>query len=143
MRAAIMTRPLGAVMAHEPSYAAFLQTVVSLVGDMADLVQKEIALARAEITAKLTERLESAAWFAVAGVLGFVVLLLLAQACVFGLIAVGLAPGWAAVVVAIAAAILAGAAFAYGRSAARGSALPQRSLQQINNDIRTVREQLS
>jgi hypothetical protein len=130
-------------MAHEPSYTAFLQTVANLVGDMADLVQKEIALARAEITAKVTQRIESIAWFAVAGVLGFVVLLLLAQACVFGLIAAGLAPAFAALAVAVAIAILAGAAFAYGRSSARDSALPQRSLHQINEDIRTVKEQLS
>lgn len=130
-------------MAHEASYSAFLQTIAGLVSDVADLVQKELALARAEITAKVTERIESVAWFAVAGVLGFVVLLLLAQACVFGLIAAGLAPGWAAVVVALAVAILAAAAFVYGRSAARGTALPRRSLQQINEDIRTVKEQLS
>jgi Putative Actinobacterial Holin-X, holin superfamily III len=140
---AIVIRPLGLVMAHEASYSAFLQTIAALVGDVADLFHKELALARAEITAKVTERLESAAWFAVAGLLGFVVLLLLAQACVFGLIAAGLAPGWAAVVVAIAAAVLAAAAFAYGRSAARGTALPRRSVQQISEDIRTVREQLS
>jgi hypothetical protein len=137
------TRPVGLGMAHEASYSAFLQTIASLVGDAADLVQKELALARAEITAKVKERLESVAWFAVAGILGFVVLLLLAQACVFGLIAAGLAPGWAAVVVAIAVAILAAAAFAYGKSAARGTAMPQRSLQHINEDIRTVKEQLS
>jgi hypothetical protein len=130
-------------MAHETSYAAFAQAVVKLAGDVADLVQKEIALVRAEITAKVTERLESALWFAVAGLLGFVVLLLIAQAAVFGLTAAGLAPGWACIVVAVAAAILAGAAFAYGKSTARGSTLPTRSLRQINQDIRTVKEQLS
>jgi hypothetical protein len=130
-------------MAHEPAYAAFLHSVANLMGDTADLVQKEIALARAEITTKVTERLESAAWFAASGVLGFVVLLLLAQACVFGLIAAGLAPAWAALAVATAVAVLAAAAFVYGRSSARGSALPQRSLHQINEDIRTVKGQLS
>jgi putative superfamily III holin-X len=130
-------------MAYEPSYAAFLQTAANLLGDMADLVQKEIALARAEIAAKVTERLESAAWFAVAGILGFIVLLLLAQAAVFGLVAAGLAPGWASLIIAVAVAILAGAAFGYGRSTMRGGTMPARSLHQINEDIRTVKEQLS
>lgn len=130
-------------MAHEASYSAFLQSVAHLVGDVTNLVQKEIALARAEITTKVTQRIESVAWFAVAGILGFVVLLLIAQACVFALMAAGLAPVWACAVVAIAMAILAAAAFAYGRSTARDGALPQRSLQQISEDIRTVREQLS
>jgi Na+/melibiose symporter-like transporter len=129
-------------MAHEASYSAFLHTVGNLAGNVANLVQTEIALARAEITAKVTQRIESVAWFAVAGILGFVVLLLIVQACVFALIAAGLAPAWGCVVVAIAVAILAAAAFAYGRSTARESALPERSLQQINEDIRTVREQL-
>jgi uncharacterized membrane protein YdjX (TVP38/TMEM64 family) len=130
-------------MANEASYSAFLHTVAKLVGDVTDLVQREIALARAEIVAKVVERLESAAWFAVAGLLGFVVLLFIAQAAVFGLIAAGLAPAWACVLVAIAAAILAAAAFMYGRAAARGSTRPSRSLRQINEDIRTVKEQLS
>jgi hypothetical protein len=130
-------------MAHEPSYAAFLQMAGNLLGDMVELVQKEIALARAEITTKLTERVEAVAWFAVAGVFGFVVLLLLAEAAVFGIVAAGLAPGWASLIVAVAAAILAGAAFGYGRSAMRSSPMPTRSLHQINEDIRTVKEQLS
>lgn len=130
-------------MAYEPFNSAFVQTVANLFGDVADLIQKEIALARAEIAAKITERAESAAWFALAGVLGFVVLLLVAEAAVFGLIAAGLAPGWASLIVAAVAAILAGVAFAYGRAAARTSPLPTRSLHQINQDIRTVKEQLS
>jgi hypothetical protein len=140
---ATVARRLGRPMAHETSYSALLRTLAALAGDVTDLVQKELALARVEITAKMTERLESAAWFALAGVLGFVVVLLLAEAGVFGLMAAGLAPAWAALAVAIAVAILAGAAFAYGRSAARGSAMPQRSLRQINEDIRTVKERLS
>ena len=129
-------------MAHEASYSVYLHSIARVVSDVAELVQKEIAFARAEIAAKVKERLESAAWFAVAGILGFVVLLLLAQACVFGLIAAGLAPGWAALVVALAVAVLAGAAFAYGRSAA-GGVVPSRTLRHINEDVRTVKEQLS
>jgi hypothetical protein len=130
-------------MEREPSYAAYIQSIGNLVGDVADLVQKEIALARAEIANKLTQRLEAAIWFVAAGVLGFVVVLLLAEAVVFGLMSAGLAPGWAALAVAGAFALLALAAFFYGRASMRGSALPQRSLRQINEDIRTVKEQLS
>jgi hypothetical protein len=130
-------------MANEASYSVLLHTIAKLVGDAMDLVQREIALARAEITAKVVEQLESAAWLAVAGLLGFVVLLLIAQAAVFGLIAVGVAPAWACVLVAIAAAILAAAAFVHGRSPARATTRPSRSLHQINEDIRTIKEQLS
>ncbi|HLH92161.1 MAG TPA: phage holin family protein [Xanthobacteraceae bacterium] len=130
-------------MAHETFNSAFVQTVANLIGDAAELIQKEIALARAEIAAKISERVESVAWFAVAGILGFVVLLLVAEAAVFGLVAAGLAPGWASLIIAAAAAILAAAAFAYGKSAARTSPMPTRSLHQINQDIRTVKEQLS
>jgi len=130
-------------MAHEVFNSAFIQTVTNLFGDVADLIQKEIALARAEITTKITQRIESAVWFAGAGVLGFLVLLLLAQAAVFGLIAAGLAPAWACVVVAIVVAAIAGGAFAYGKSAVRSSPLPTRSVHQIKEDIRTVKEQLS
>jgi hypothetical protein len=130
-------------MERETSYSAYLQSLGNLFGDVAVLIQKEIALARAEIKAKLSERLEAAVWFGAAGVLGFIALLLVGEASVFGLVAAGLAPGWAALAVAGAVAVLALAAYAYARSAMRGSALPRRSLQQINEDIRTVKEQLS
>jgi hypothetical protein len=130
-------------MASEAPQSAFLHTLANLVGDLTDLVQKEIALARAEITAKITERVEAAAWFAAAGLLGFIVLLLLVEAAVFGLVAVGLAPGWSCIVVAIATAALAGGAYFYGSAAVRSDARPNRSLRQINEDIRTVKEQLS
>lgn len=130
-------------MTHEPSYSAFLHAIAKLAGDVANLVQTEIALARAEIAAKVVRRIEFAAWFAVAGLLGLVVVMLLVQAAVFALIAAHLAPAWACVIVAIAMALLGAAAFAYGRSSARGSALPSRSLHQINEDIRTLKEQLS
>jgi hypothetical protein len=130
-------------MAFELSQSEFLRTVRRLVEDGSDLVRKEIALARAEVMAKISERVQAAVWFAVAGVLGLMVLLLVLETIVFALVAAGLPPWAACLCVAVAAAILALCAFGYGRSEMRSELAPTRSMAQINEDVRTVKEQLS
>src|SRR4030088_496615 len=68
--------------------------IADLLGDLSDLVQKEIRLARAEVTDKITRRLEASVWFAVAGLLAFMALILVLEAIVFGLASQGLAQHW-------------------------------------------------
>ena len=58
-------------MAHERlRNAAF--PLSEVVADLADLFQKELRLARAEISAKLSTRLHAGIWMSVAGVLALV-----------------------------------------------------------------------
>src|SRR5258705_12030785 len=64
--------------------------IADLLGDLSDLVQKEIRLARAEVTDKITRRLEASVWFAVAGLPAFVALILGLQTIGFGLASQGL-----------------------------------------------------
>jgi hypothetical protein len=71
------------------------------------------------------------------------VLLLVLETIVFALVAAGLPPWAACLCVAVAAAILALCAFGYGRSEMRSELAPTRSMAQINEDVRTVKEQLS
>lgn len=130
-------------MAFELSQSEFLRTVRRLFEDGSDLIRKEIALARAEVTAKLSERLQAAIWFAVAGLLALMVLLLVLETIIFALVAAGLPPWAACLCVAAATAILAACAFGYGRSELRSELAPTRSMAQINEDVRTVKEQLS
>jgi protein-S-isoprenylcysteine O-methyltransferase Ste14 len=117
--------------------------IADLLGDLSDLVQKEIRLARAEVMDKISRRLEASIWFAVAGLLAFVVLLLVVEAIVFGLASLGLPLHWSCLVVAVVLAAIAGAAFYYGRASSRESLVPTRSVRQINEDLRTAKEQLS
>jgi small-conductance mechanosensitive channel len=131
-------------MAHEASQSSTLTRAIGdLLGDISDLVQKEIRLARAELTEKVSRRLEASAWFVAAGVLAFVAALLLIEAAVFALASRGLPLHWSCVVVAVAVAAAGAAAFSYGRSSSRESLAPTRSIKQINEDLRTAKEQLS
>ena len=59
------------------------QALSEVVGDLADLFQKELRLARAEISAKISAKLEAGVWMAAAGVLGLITILLVIQAAVF------------------------------------------------------------
>ena len=119
------------------------RTIADLLGDLSDLVQKEIRLARAEVMDKVSRRLEASIWFAVAGLFAFVALLLVIEAIVFGLASLGLPLHWSCLVVAVVLTAIAGAAFYYGRSSSQESLVPTRSVRQINEDLRTAKEQLS
>ena len=114
-----------------------------LLADLGDLLQKEIQLAKAEVTEKIGSRLQASIWMVAAGLLAFIVVLLVVEAAVFAVASFGLALHWACLVVA---AVLAGAAvaiFFYGRSLAEGDLMPTRSARQISQDIRTAKEQLT
>jgi hypothetical protein len=111
--------------------------------DLSDLISKEMRLAKAEIADKIASKLQASLWMAVAGVLGLVVLLLLVEAAVFAVASFGFALHWACLLVAGAVALIAVGAFLYGRSVAAENITPSRTMNQINQDIRTAKEQLT
>jgi VIT1/CCC1 family predicted Fe2+/Mn2+ transporter len=114
-----------------------------LLADLGDLLQKEIQLAKAEVTEKISSRLQASVWMVGAGLLALIAVLFIVEAAVFAIASFGLALHWACLVVA---AVLAGAAvaiFFYGRSLAEGDLMPTRSARQISQDIRTAKEQFT
>ena len=115
----------------------------SVVGDLADLFQKEMRLARAELSAKLATKLQAGVWMSAAGVLGLVAALLVVQAAVFGIASYGIALHWASLSVAGAVAVLAAAFFLKGRSDAKEELAPTRTINQVKRDIATAKEHLS
>jgi Putative Actinobacterial Holin-X, holin superfamily III len=119
------------------------RTLADVLGDLSDLVQKEIRLARAEFTAKITSGVRSSLWMMVAALLGLVAALLVIEAIVFALASFGLALYWACLLVAGVLGGCGAAAFAYGRSAAREILMPIRGVRQISEDIKTAKEQLT
>jgi hypothetical protein len=131
-------------MAHDAiRNSTLVRTVGDVLGDLTDLVQKEIRLARAEFTAKMTSGVQAGLWMLVAALLGFVAALLVVEAIVFLLASFGLAIYWACLLVAGVLAGCGAAAFAYGRSAANEMLVPMRGAGQINEDIRTIKEHLT
>jgi putative superfamily III holin-X len=114
-----------------------------LLTDLGDLVQKEMQLAKAEVTEKITSRLQASIWMAGAGLVALVAVLLVVEAAAFAIASVGLALHWSCLLVAAVLAASAIAIFFYGRSLAEDDLMPKRSARQINQDIRTAKEQLT
>jgi len=120
-----------------------VRTLADVLGDLSDLVQKEIRLARAEFTAKIGNGIQAGLWVLMAALLGFVAALLVIEAMVFALASFGIALHWACLLVAGVLALCGAAAFAYGRSTAHQMLVPMRGTRQLNEDIKTIKEQLS
>ena len=59
------------------------QALTDLLADLGDLVQKEIQLAKAEVTETITSRLRASVWMVAAAFLGLIAALLVVEAAVF------------------------------------------------------------
>jgi Putative Actinobacterial Holin-X, holin superfamily III len=131
-------------MAHERlRNSGLAQAMTDLLADFADLLRKELQLAKTEITEKIVSRLRASVWMVVAGVLGMVAALLLVEAAVFGIASFGIALHWSCLLVAAVLAAAAAAAFFQGRAAAQDELVPTRTAKQISQDIKTAKEQLT
>ena len=114
-----------------------------VVADFADLVQKEMKLARAEIAEKLSNKLRAGVWLSGAAALAFLAVAFLLQALVLWIATMGVSLAVACLIVAGAVATLAGLAFAAGRADATESPIPERTIHQVNRDIEETKERLT
>jgi protein-S-isoprenylcysteine O-methyltransferase Ste14 len=121
-------------------HTALPRALADTIASAIDLFHKELRLARVEITDKLTSKLKAGGYFAASAVLGFVVLLVLVQAAILALAARGFAMHWACLIVAAVLAVAAGAIFALGRSEAKESIAPDRTINQIKQDMTVAKE---
>jgi putative superfamily III holin-X len=119
-----------------------IRAVTDLGADLADLVQKELRLARSEIVQKLTLGLQAGAWFAIAAALGFFAVVLILEALVFGIAAAGVPLWGSCLLVAFVLSVVAAVAFYYARWQSSQDMTPVRSARQFTRAIGTVREQL-
>jgi uncharacterized membrane protein YqjE len=123
--------------------SALFRSLSELIADFSDLFQKELRLARAEISENISKRLQAGIWMTAAGVLGFLALIILLEAIIFGLIGLGMTPFWASLLVAVILAGIGGASYFKGRADAAKELTPRRTIRQVKEDIRTTKEQLS
>jgi uncharacterized membrane protein YqjE len=123
--------------------SAIGRTLSEFLGDLTDLIQKEIRLVQAEVSEKIGARLQALIWVAAAGVIALVAALFFLAGIVFALIAWGLSPYLSCFAVAAALAILAVILFSYGQTLLAEGLLPSRTARQLNQDIKTVKEQLT
>lgn len=125
-----------------PSDQSPAALVSALFADLGDLVQKEVALAKAEIQHNLTQKAMGSVWMAIAGLIGFVALLTIVAGLVFLVASLGLAMHWAAFAVALGLAILGAVAFMVGKSKLNAGMAPERSMRQVRRDVATIKEQV-
>ncbi len=131
-------------MAHERLKDAALTNALSeVVGDLADLFQKELRLAKAEIFSKISTKFNAGIWMSVAGVLALMAAFIVLQAIIFAITSFGIAMHWACLIVAAALAAVAAIAFVKGRADAQEAITPHRTVHQIKRDISTAKEQLT
>jgi hypothetical protein len=131
-------------MAEQYSYSSLPNALSKVVTDVADLMQKEIRLARAEVSEKLSISIRAGIWISVAAVLAVVAGLLIVQAFVLGLTAAtGIALHWSSLIVAVVLAAAAGGALAKGRADVPDQLTPDRAIHQVKQDIAVAKEQFS
>ena len=130
-------------MADRLRNSALPHTLSEVVGDLADLLQKELRLARAELSEKLSIKLRAGVWMSIAGVLGLITVLLIAEAVVFGIATWGIPLHWSCLIVAGVLALAGAAAYAKGKANAQEDLAPTRTIHQVKRDIATAKEQLT
>jgi Putative Actinobacterial Holin-X, holin superfamily III len=130
-------------MAERLGNSDLIQSLGDLLGDLSDLVQKEIWLAKAEVTERLTSKLQAGGWLGVAALFGLLTAVLIVEASVFAIASYGIPLHWACLLVAVVLGAAGLALFYHGRSLAEQELTPKRALRQVAQDIKTAKEQLT
>jgi hypothetical protein len=106
--------------------------------DLSTIVRSEVALAKLELQAETKTAVTGAVGFVVAGVLGFLGLMLLLFAAAFGLFALGL-PLWLSfLIVAIVVFVLAGILALVGKSRVSKVGKPERTQRTAQHTVQTL-----
>ncbi|MBV8183685.1 MAG: phage holin family protein [Hyphomicrobiales bacterium] len=120
-----------------------LRTLSQVLGDFSYLVQKEIELARAELSEMLAAKLQASTWAIVAVVAALLAAIMVVETAVFALVALGFKPVWACLLVTVILAAGAGIAFLQARRLARRGPGARDLLGQVPQDIHTIKERLT
>ena len=125
-------------------YSSLPNSFSKVITDLADLMQKEMRLARAELSEKLSISIRAGVWMSAAAVLVIVGVFLIVQAIVLGLSAgMGIALHWSCLIVAAVLAAAAGAGFSKGRADLPDQLTPDRAINQVKQDIAVAKEQFT
>jgi len=118
--------------------------ISNVISDLADLFQKEVRLARAELSEKISITFRAGIWIFAAAILSIVAVLLAVQACVLALsAATGIALHWSSLIVAAILGVAASAVFAKGRADVPSQIAPDRAISQVKQDIAAAKEQFT
>jgi hypothetical protein len=115
------------------------QLVAEATQDVTEIMRGEIALAKAEIAVDIKNGALGGGLFGAAGYLGFLASILLTIAAAYGLVAAGLAPWLAFLVLAVALLLLAAVLALIGRSRFAKLGPPERAIRSTKETIAAVK----
>ena len=116
------------------------QLVADATRDISSIMRSEVALAKAEMRADAKRAGLGAGMFAVAGVFAFLALILLLIAAAYGLVAAGLAPWLAFLLVALVLLIIGAVLVFVGKSSIdKLNGKPERAIRSTQETIAAVR----
>jgi len=121
----------------------FARSLSDVFADTSTLMRKELELARAEISAKISTKVRGSVWLSAAALMAVIALLLVVQSIVFAIASRGIALHWACLIVAGAFILIALLTFWRARSGLREDLTPTRTITQIKRDVATMKEQWS
>jgi Putative Actinobacterial Holin-X, holin superfamily III len=113
-----------------------------VVVDVADLVQKEMRLARAEIAEKLSNKLRAGAWMLISAAMALGAFLMLIEGLALWISTFGTSLYASHWIIGVALALMSALAYFAGRAGARESLAPERTIHQVNRDMTETKERL-
>jgi hypothetical protein len=125
---------------RKPSLPEVLSDALS---DFADLFRKELRLAQAELSSNVSTKLRGSIWLAIAGLFALLALALILGGLVAWIATFDVSLHFAFFMVGAGVGLVAGLAYAAGRSEAQAKLVPSRTISQVKQDIETTQEQLT
>jgi uncharacterized membrane protein YqjE len=114
-----------------------------VVADIADLIQKELRLARAEIGEKLSNKLRAGTWMLIAAAVALIAFLMLIEGLALWIATFGISLYASHWIIGAALALISVLAYFAGRADARESLAPERTIHQVNRDMAETKERLT
>src|SRR6476660_5315801 len=114
-----------------------------VLGDLTDLVHKEMRLGQAEFSANLSAKLKGGVWSAAAAALAGIAFLLVMQAAVFAIASYDVPMHWSCLIAAAVVSLVAVLAYLIGRQDANVALMPRRTIHQMQQDVILSKEQLT
>jgi hypothetical protein len=115
------------------------QLVAQASDDLSGIVRAEIALAKAELRVDAKNAAAGGGMFGAAGYLALLASILLVIAAAYGLVAAGLSPWLAFLIIAVVLLVLAGLLALIGRSRLRKLGPPERAIREAKDTIAAVK----
>jgi hypothetical protein len=113
-----------------------------LTSSLTNLVRKEIQLARAETSEKITQSMVAIGAIAAGGILALSALIVLLQALVIAIAEMGVPPALASLIVGLAVAVIAYVLIHKGTNDLKATSLaPDRTIDSLRRDAQVIKEQ--